>query len=218
VRKVYRGRDVEVSFDLDMCVHIAECLRGHPQVFDLNRRPWILPDIADADEVARILVLFAVGLFPFSLFQLLLRGFYAMQDTRTPALINLAATVINTAVNLVYFRYFGVKGLALGQTTAYTFATIAAALVIRSRLNGLDGRRLARSFVEIAAAALATGLAAFAVAQIVGRALGTASFGSQAAQVAAGTAAGVLAFAAAATLLRIGEVSIVKDLVRRRAR
>jgi uncharacterized Fe-S cluster protein YjdI/CDGSH-type Zn-finger protein len=54
VRKVYRGRDVEVSFDLDMCVHIAECLRGQPQVFDLNRRPWILPDIADADEVAEI--------------------------------------------------------------------------------------------------------------------------------------------------------------------
>jgi putative peptidoglycan lipid II flippase len=171
---------------------------------------------ADAAEVGRILVLFAVGLLPFSLFQLLLRGFYAMQDTRTPALINLAATLINTAVNLIYFRYFGVKGLALGQTTAYTFATIAAALVIRSRLGGLDGRRLARSFAEIAAAALATGLAAFAAAQVVSRAVGSESLGSQAAQLAAGTAAGVFVFAAAASLLRIGEVAFLKDLIRRR--
>jgi uncharacterized Fe-S cluster protein YjdI/CDGSH-type Zn-finger protein len=54
VRKVYRGRDIEVSFDLDICVHIGECLRGQPEVFDLNRRPWILPDMADADEVAEI--------------------------------------------------------------------------------------------------------------------------------------------------------------------
>jgi uncharacterized Fe-S cluster protein YjdI/CDGSH-type Zn-finger protein len=54
VRKVYRGRDIEVSFDLDICIHIAECLRGNPGVFKLDRRPWVLPDLADADEVAEI--------------------------------------------------------------------------------------------------------------------------------------------------------------------
>jgi uncharacterized Fe-S cluster protein YjdI/CDGSH-type Zn-finger protein len=54
VRKVYRGRDVEVSFDLDICIHIGECLRGHPQVFQLDRRPWVLPDAAGADEVAEV--------------------------------------------------------------------------------------------------------------------------------------------------------------------
>jgi uncharacterized Fe-S cluster protein YjdI/CDGSH-type Zn-finger protein len=55
VRKVYRGRDIEVSFDLDLCIHVAECLRGDPRVFQLNRRPWILPDAAGAeDEVAEV--------------------------------------------------------------------------------------------------------------------------------------------------------------------
>jgi uncharacterized Fe-S cluster protein YjdI/CDGSH-type Zn-finger protein len=54
MRKVYRGRDIEVSFDLDLCVHIGECLRGHKGVFDLQRRPWLLPDEAEADLVAEI--------------------------------------------------------------------------------------------------------------------------------------------------------------------
>jgi uncharacterized Fe-S cluster protein YjdI/CDGSH-type Zn-finger protein len=54
VRKVYRGRDIEVSFDLDICIHVGECLRGQPQVFELKRRPWTLPDAAGADEVAEI--------------------------------------------------------------------------------------------------------------------------------------------------------------------
>jgi len=54
VRKVYRGRDVEVSFDLDICIHIGECLRGHPGVFKLERRPWVLPDEAEADQVVEI--------------------------------------------------------------------------------------------------------------------------------------------------------------------
>jgi uncharacterized Fe-S cluster protein YjdI len=54
VRKVYRGRDIEVSFDLDLCVHIGECLRGHHGVFNLERRPWVMPDEADPDAVAEI--------------------------------------------------------------------------------------------------------------------------------------------------------------------
>jgi uncharacterized Fe-S cluster protein YjdI/CDGSH-type Zn-finger protein len=54
VRKVYRGRDIEVSFDLDICVHVGECLRGERSVFELNRRPWVLPDAAPAGVVAEV--------------------------------------------------------------------------------------------------------------------------------------------------------------------
>jgi uncharacterized Fe-S cluster protein YjdI/CDGSH-type Zn-finger protein len=54
MRKVYRGKDIDVSFDLDVCIHIAECLRGQPEVFKLDRRPWVLPDAADADTVAEV--------------------------------------------------------------------------------------------------------------------------------------------------------------------
>ncbi len=54
MRKVYRGRDIEVSFDLDLCIHVAECLRGESRVFQLKQRPWILPDAAGADDVAEV--------------------------------------------------------------------------------------------------------------------------------------------------------------------
>ena len=61
MRKVYRGKAIEVSFDLDICVHIGECLRGDRRVFELNRRPWILPDAADADTVAQVVRLCPSG-------------------------------------------------------------------------------------------------------------------------------------------------------------
>ena len=54
MRKVYRGRDIEVSFDLDLCVHIAECLRGDRAVFKLDRRPWVLPDASEAELVSQV--------------------------------------------------------------------------------------------------------------------------------------------------------------------
>src|SRR5450759_529591 len=61
MRKVYRGQEIEVSFDLDLCIHVAECLREHPRVFDLNRRPWVLPDAATPDEVAEVVQLCPSG-------------------------------------------------------------------------------------------------------------------------------------------------------------
>ena len=51
-RRSYAGRDIEVSFDRAVCIHVGACLAGLPEVFDLQRRPWILPDGAEADAVA----------------------------------------------------------------------------------------------------------------------------------------------------------------------
>jgi uncharacterized Fe-S cluster protein YjdI len=53
-RKRYRGKAVDVSFDPARCRHAAECLRGLPAVFDRDRRPWILPDAGDPEDVLRV--------------------------------------------------------------------------------------------------------------------------------------------------------------------
>jgi uncharacterized Fe-S cluster protein YjdI/CDGSH-type Zn-finger protein len=51
-RRTYLGRDIEVSFDRELCIHIGACLTGLPDVFELARKPWILPDAADAETVS----------------------------------------------------------------------------------------------------------------------------------------------------------------------
>ena len=53
MRRTYRGDGIEVSFDRDLCTHVAACLLGLPRVFDIDRRPWISPDAAAPDEIAR---------------------------------------------------------------------------------------------------------------------------------------------------------------------
>jgi uncharacterized Fe-S cluster protein YjdI len=53
-RKTYVGTDVAVSFDPELCRHAAECVRGLPAVFDTQRRPWIAPDGAPAEEVREV--------------------------------------------------------------------------------------------------------------------------------------------------------------------
>lgn len=51
----YRGADIAVRFDANRCIHARECVEGLPAVFDVNRRPWVDPDAADADEVAAVI-------------------------------------------------------------------------------------------------------------------------------------------------------------------
>lgn len=51
----YAGTDITVSFDAARCRHFAECVRGLPDVFDVDGRPWIAPDNAAADEVAEVI-------------------------------------------------------------------------------------------------------------------------------------------------------------------
>ncbi|WP_431031919.1 (4Fe-4S)-binding protein [Streptomyces sp. P6-2-1] len=51
----YRGAEIAVSYEVARCLHAAECVRGLPAVFDVERRPWIAPDGAPAAEVAEVI-------------------------------------------------------------------------------------------------------------------------------------------------------------------
>lgn len=50
----YHGTDIEVTYDVDRCIHVRECVRGLPNVFDPDRRPWIRPDEGDVDDLTTV--------------------------------------------------------------------------------------------------------------------------------------------------------------------
>lgn len=50
--KTYTGADIEIGFDMKRCIHARNCFLKLPQVFDPNRRPWVSPDAASAEDIA----------------------------------------------------------------------------------------------------------------------------------------------------------------------
>jgi uncharacterized Fe-S cluster protein YjdI len=48
----YTGERIEVEWEPRLCIHVRNCVRALPQVFDADARPWITVDAADADAVA----------------------------------------------------------------------------------------------------------------------------------------------------------------------
>ncbi len=50
----YTAPGVRVFYDRRRCLHLAECVRGLPQVFEVGKRPWIQPGNASAEHVAEV--------------------------------------------------------------------------------------------------------------------------------------------------------------------
>lgn len=52
--QVYQSPEITVTYDPNLCVHAAECVRGARAVFDPSRADWIHPEAVAAAEVAAV--------------------------------------------------------------------------------------------------------------------------------------------------------------------
>lgn len=50
----YEKDDLVIRYDVNRCIHAAECVKGLQQVFDPQKRPWIQPEHADAESIISI--------------------------------------------------------------------------------------------------------------------------------------------------------------------
>lgn len=98
----------------------------------------------DVAFVASVAVAFGAGLLPFTVFQVLSRAHYAFHETRTPALVNVAAVAVNIMVDVVLFQMLEgdtrVVGLAAGHAISYALAGAALWFLTPRRLPGVRVR------------------------------------------------------------------------------
>ena len=50
----YEGESVRVTYDARRCIHVGECVRGLPAVFDPKETPWVDVSGADAEAVVDV--------------------------------------------------------------------------------------------------------------------------------------------------------------------
>jgi putative peptidoglycan lipid II flippase len=167
--------------------------------------------------IVDVLTFFVLGLVQFSIFQVLVRAFYAAQDARTPFLINCVVVALNTAVNIPMYYWIGVKGLAAGQALAYTVGIVLQGKALSKRAGGMDLGRIGNTAARVVPAALAMGVVTFLVRKAVEAVVGDGS-GAELLILALPTAAGAASYLGFAVLLGVEEVGFVKALLLRRPR
>jgi putative peptidoglycan lipid II flippase len=168
-----------------------------------------------AEMTAWALAWYAAGLLGHSVMEVLTRAFYAQHDTKTPVIIGTVAMGLNVVFSFTFARWFSQigwmphGGLALANSLATALEAAALFLVMRRRLNGIEGRYLARGLAACALASLGMGAGVW---------LWTRAAGGLTDWVVAlgGVMLGGLLYGAAVLLLRVPEIqALVNAIVRR---
>jgi putative peptidoglycan lipid II flippase len=166
--------------------------------------------LASARYMGEVFAVLCLGLMPYTVFQLQLRVFYALHDSRTPALIGLATMIINVAANYAALAVappgYIVVGLGLGFGLANLVATATAWRLLSRRLGGMDGRRIGGSLLRMHAAALPSAVLALSLSLAARAVVPAGTIGTLTAVVLAGCAA-VSVYLLLARLLRVTELT-----------
>lgn len=119
--------------------------------------------------VAWALLWYAAGMLGHSIMEILTRAFYAQHDTRTPVVIGTAAMLLNVFFSVLFSRMFATigwmphGGLALANSLATALEATALFVMMRKRLNGIEGGHILRGAIPSLAAAAGMGLALFGI-------------------------------------------------------
>jgi putative peptidoglycan lipid II flippase len=129
-----------------------------------------------------VFALFCLGLLPYMFFQLQLRVFYSLHDSRTPAIIGAATMVTNIAVNYIALSvlpaHYVVAGLGIGFGLANLVGAIVGGRILSVRLGGLDGAAVTQTLVRMHVATLPAAIFALAVSVMVGSVFGIGHLGA----------------------------------------
>ncbi|MEU6588701.1 murein biosynthesis integral membrane protein MurJ [Streptomyces sp. NPDC046881] len=173
-----------------------------------------------ATNMGYMLMAFALGLIPYSVQYVVLRAFYAYEDTRTPFYNTVIVAAVNAgAAALCYFLLparWAVVGMAAAYGLAYAIGVGVAWRRLRKRLGGdLDGSRVLRTYARLGIASVPAALLSGAACYGIGHTLGQGVIGSFAALLVGGAVLfGV--FFVAARRMRIEELNSLVGMVRGR--
>jgi putative peptidoglycan lipid II flippase len=176
-------------------------------------------DASASRATAPVLVMAGLALIPFSVGQLATFAFYALPDTKTPALVNLGVVAVRVAVQVGIFAAFAASvaaaGMMIGNGVSYVVAAVVMGWLLRRRLGPLGLGRVAVSLGKVLVAAAGAALAAWIVVRLLPGGAAPSKLEALAQLVLGGIVLGA-AYLGLAVLLRIREINDVLGLVRRR--
>jgi putative peptidoglycan lipid II flippase len=128
---------------------------------------WSPDNESGAVKIGLTLSVSAFGLLPFAITMLQMRVFYALADSRTPALIQLIATVVKIPLLLACGMFLPsgevVLGLAAVNALSFVVGGFAGQILLRRRLGSVRSKEVLATVASSAAASLIGALIALGV-------------------------------------------------------
>jgi putative peptidoglycan lipid II flippase len=161
---------------------------------------------ADFLATAGTLVWFSTGMFAWGAQNILARGFYAMRDTITPAVVGTSLTILTIPVYWALSRAEQHIGLAMASSIGITLYTIILFALLLRRTHGAGARGLIGFFCKVLIASVAAGAASWKIVSLMGEHFSWLRFTGAFFDLCVSSSAGLLLTVALCKLLGVKEM------------
>ncbi len=163
-------------------------------------------DATATHQAAGALLYAAMGLVSFAWVKVLVQGFYAQHNTRTPVIIATCSMVLNIVLNIALVRPMGYQGLALSTSLSFTVNFLALYVVLNKQMGGLHDSGFVRGLLIMILGAGTLGVSAYGSLHLLTNWIGTATFWTLLATLTGASLAGGFAYAAVCTVFALPEL------------
>lgn len=214
--------------ELSTSLRLVSALIIPSAVFLLATGPWLgsllygygASTTAQGAALGAVASMFAIGLPAFSLFYVLLRSYYAQENTKTPFMINLGFNALHIVIGFTLFSLLPnglqVAGLALGYSISYVITCAITWRRVGNRVPEIRKSGHLRLIVRVSAASVVGALLSYFLVRVTITNQPDLSTLRVAAAIGVFTVLFSLAYVGLAKVLRISEISAVLALVRRK--
>ena len=158
------------------------------------------------------LAMYGISLLPLGIMLLTKRTFFALRDTKTPMLFMIFTESLNVLLNFLLVGPMGHGGIALATSISIYAGAVGMAYLLWRKIGALGGAKLFDTFKKSGLAAAIMGLSVY-----LGQTFLTGGgFTRQALELGALIGFGAAVYFALAYFLRINELDLALDMVRRR--
>lgn len=154
-----------------------------------------------------------------SMFFMVARIFYALEDTKTPLAVSVAAVIFNTILSIFISKSYGVAGLGLALTITDTLELIVLMVLLKFKMGSYGLKSIVREGTKISLASLAMVIFMYvSVSYWLPLYKNNVGFMQLAPKFTLICVVGLLIYYFAAKLLRVHEVHLVNKIVVKRYR
>jgi putative peptidoglycan lipid II flippase len=161
---------------------------------------------------------YALGLVGYSAARIALPVFYALGRSRVAVMLSVTSIAVNLMLSMVLVRTLGFRGLALATSGAALVNGGLSVVLLRRRLGGIDGSRLAATFGKVLIASTVMAVVVVGAAHVMSAWTPGTGAPVQMLRLGVDILAGLVALTAASAWLGVREFDEAREELRARVR